>query len=78
VHGGQTLGMRVWRLRLYALHGGPVEPKQAALRLLAAPFSIAVLGLGYIWVLIDRERRTWHGRISGTRLVLLPQAAQKR
>jgi uncharacterized RDD family membrane protein YckC len=30
------------------------------------------LGLGFLWMLLDRERRTLYDRLSGTRVVLLP------
>jgi uncharacterized RDD family membrane protein YckC len=70
-HGGQTLGMRAWRLRLVNTSGGPVSRKQALWRFAAAIPSIGVLGLGLLWMLIDRERCAVHDRLSGTRLVLL-------
>lgn len=72
-HGGQTLGMRAWRLRLEGQNGGAISLDQAAKRSLAALISFAALGLGYFWVLVDREGRSWHDRLSGTRLVLVPK-----
>ena len=35
-HGGQTLGMRAWKLRLQRLDGGPVDWWQSLLRFLTA------------------------------------------
>lgn len=70
-HGGQTLGMRAWRMKLLDDNGNPVTWRQAALRFAAACVSAGALGLGYLWVLFDRDNRSWHGRMSGTRLVLL-------
>ena len=72
-HGGQTLGMRAWRLRLVSDDGGPITWPQAARRCLAASLSLAALGLGYLWILIDPQRRAWHDRLSGTRVVVLPK-----
>lgn len=70
-HGGQTLGMRAWRLRLVSsADGGPVSWKQALLRLTGACLSAAALGIGFFWSLVDRERRSWHDRLSGTHLVV--------
>ena len=45
----------------------------AIVRLGAAILSWLPLGLGFIWVLFDSDRLTWHDRLSGTRLVLLPK-----
>ena len=65
---GQTLGMQAWRIRLRRADGGPVSLRCALLRCLAGCLSLAAFGLGFLWCLIDREGRTWHGRLSGTRL----------
>lgn len=76
-HGGQTLGMRAWRLKLESADGRPVSWSQAARRFAAAGLALAPAGLGYLWVLIDREHRAWHDRLSGTRVVLLPKAQHR-
>ncbi len=73
VHGGQTLGMRAWRLRVVDYAGNPVSWKQALLRFVGALISWAVLGGGYLWVLVDHDRCAWHDRLSGTRLVVVPR-----
>ncbi len=68
-HGGQTLGMKSWRIRLVADDGGPVRWGTALLRCLTALLSWACLGAGFWSALLDAERRTWHDRLSGTHLV---------
>ena len=68
VHGGQTLGMRAWRLRLTNTTGGNVTWKQAALRFSTAPLSWLPAGLGFLWVLIDHDGRAWHDLLSATHL----------
>ena len=45
LRGGQTLGMRPWRLRLVRADGGPVRFAQAVVRLLAAAAPLLLLGL---------------------------------
>lgn len=45
VRGGQTLGMRPWRLRLVGGDGAPVTLGQAARRVLVAALPLACLGL---------------------------------
>lgn len=68
-HGGQTLGMKAWGLRVCRYDGRAVGWRQAVFRMLGAGLSIGALGLGYLWVLIDRERAAWHDRLSGTRVI---------
>jgi len=69
---GQTLGMQAWRLKLVRLDDGDLTFKDALLRCIAASFSVACLGLGYLWRWIDRDGLYWHDRLSSTRLTLIP------
>jgi uncharacterized RDD family membrane protein YckC len=69
VRGGQTVGMRAWRLRVVAADGSPVSATRALLRFAVALVSLAAFGLGFLWCLIDRERRGWHDIAAGTLLV---------
>ncbi|VAW78142.1 FIG023103: Predicted transmembrane protein, partial [hydrothermal vent metagenome] len=50
---------------------GPITLWQALLRFMVAIPSTLLLGLGYFWMLIDRDRLTWHDRYSETRIVQL-------
>lgn len=68
-HGGQTLGMKAWHLQAVSHNHTPLDWRLAGLRFLAALLSTAAAGLGYIWLLIDRDRLAWHDRLSGTRLI---------
>jgi uncharacterized RDD family membrane protein YckC len=69
---GETLGLRAWKLRLVGPDGRPPGWGRALLRCAAAVLSWLPLGLGFFWVLFDRDRRAWHDRLSGTRLVFRP------
>ncbi|MCP5299220.1 MAG: RDD family protein [Chromatiaceae bacterium] len=69
-HGGQTLGMRAWRLLLVDADGGPIGWRQAMIRVAAAHLSLLLAGLGYLWILVDRDRLAWHDRLSRSRLVI--------
>lgn len=70
-HGGQTLGLKSWKIKLCHQDGGSVSWQQAAIRFFAAGLSWACFGLGFIWVLFNKNRLSWHDQISRTRLVLL-------
>ena len=68
-HGGQTLGMRAWKFRVQRFHGGAISWQQALRRYLLAIVSWAVLGLGFLWMLVDKDKMTLHDRFSRTVLV---------
>ncbi len=67
--GGQTLGMRPWRLKVVADDGGVPSLAALWLRYAVATLSLAAFGLGFFWSLFERERRTWHDLASHTKLV---------
>ena len=73
LHGGQTLGMRAWRLRLQRIDGQPITIWQALLRFMAAIPSLALAGLGLLWILVDKDKLAWHDRISESMIVRLPK-----
>jgi uncharacterized RDD family membrane protein YckC len=73
VHGGQTLGMRAWRLRVEQRSGEAINWKTGSIRFAAGILSIIPVGLGLLWLLVDPKRLAWHDRISKTRVVLLPK-----
>ncbi len=72
-HGGQTLGLKAWRMQVVGRDGGPLRWRDAALRFVWAIPSIGLAGLGLLWMVFDRERLAVHDRLSGTRLVLVPK-----
>jgi uncharacterized RDD family membrane protein YckC len=69
-HGGQTLGMRAWRLRALRSDGHAMGWGDALKRFAAAGLALLPLGLGLIWCLFDRDGLAWHDRLSASRLVL--------
>ncbi len=71
VHGGQTPGMRAWRIRLIREDGTDIRWRDALVRFLCAFAAWAPFGLGFVWLLIDKDKLTWYDRLSGTRPVVL-------
>ena len=70
---GRTLGMQSWGLQLETLDGQVPSATTASLRFMAALLSLLPLGLGFFWQLWDKDRLTWHDRISKTRIVYYPK-----
>ena len=68
-HGGQTLGMRAWRIRVETREGNTITWTRALLRFVGAMLSWLAAGIGFLWILVDKERLSWHDRLSKTRLV---------
>lgn len=71
-HGGQTLGMRAWRLQVRKEGGGTVSWARAGLRFLVAMPAWGCAGLGIWWALFHPENKTWQDLLSGTETILLP------
>ncbi len=68
-HGGRTLAMKTWRLRLVAADGGPVSLRQALLRFLFALIGLGCFGISVLWAWFDADRQFLHDRLAGTRLI---------
>ena len=72
-HGGQTLGMRAWRLQLRRIDGQNLSWSTAVVRFTGALLSWLALGLGFFWVALDPQNRAWHDRLSKSIVVVLPR-----
>jgi len=70
---GRTLGMQSWGLQLETTAHQVPGVGACTLRFFAALLSWATFGLGFLWQLWDRDRRTWHDRLSGTFLNHYPR-----
>lgn len=70
---GRTLGMQSWGLQLETLDGQIPSVAQASIRFFAAIVSWLAAALGFLWQLWDKDKCTWHDRLSGTRLVHYPK-----
>lgn len=69
--GGQTLGMRPWRLRVVASDGGAPAWRDLVMRYVVGTASLLLGGFGFWWAWMDRDGLAWHDRASGTRMVRL-------
>jgi len=67
---GQTPGMRLLNIRVIdAETGGRVDYGRAFIRYLVAIVSGLVCYVGYLWMLWDPERQTWHDKVASTFVV---------
>lgn len=70
---GQSLGMKVWRLKLQQPNGELARVEQCLMRSLLAPISLGFFGIGYLWCLIPSYRECLHDYLTGTQVILLPK-----
>ncbi len=73
---GATPGKRAMGLRVVdCIDGQPIGLRRAVGRELFKVISAAVLLLGFLWVLWDRERRGWHDLAANSVVIVNPQVA---
>jgi uncharacterized RDD family membrane protein YckC len=77
-HGGQTLAMQTWRLRIVGGDGKSPEMKQLLLRYFLSWPSLLFYGVGLIWAFFDHDRQFLHERLSGTRIIFVPPTTTAR
>ena len=61
---GQTLGMKVWKIKAVTNEGGLMTWGNALKR-----YVFALLGLGLLWMIIDKESLPLQDRMSETKLI---------
>jgi uncharacterized RDD family membrane protein YckC len=77
-HSGQTLGMQAWRLKVVTREGERISVAQSITRFLLAIPAFLMVGIGYFYMYLNPERETLHGKLSGTKVVLVPLMEKKR
>jgi uncharacterized RDD family membrane protein YckC len=66
---GTTVGGIVFDLQVVRLDGRPLDWETAIVRALGCFLSLAVVGLGFIWIALDPNQQAWHDKIAGTVVV---------
>lgn len=72
-HGGQTLGMRAWKLLSRDVHRRQMTLLQTVSRFLSGVISTALLGAGWMMALLP-AKQTLHDSLSSTETVVVPKA----
>ncbi len=70
---GQTPGKMLLKLRVVQPTGDPISFGTAFLRWVGYIISSAVVFVGFIWVVFDRRKQSWHDKIAGTVVVRTDQ-----
>ncbi len=70
---GTTIGGIVCNLRVVRTDGRDMEWETAIVRALGCFLSLIPAGLGFIWMVFDNGRQTWHDKIAGTVVVRVPK-----
>ena len=71
--GGQSIGMKAWRLRVVREDGGPLSWRDIAVRFVVAIVAVAAAGAGLLAALFDPRRRMWHDVAAGTVVIREPK-----
>lgn len=70
---GSTVGGIVCGLKVVRLDDRPLDWGTAIVRALGCFLSLIVMGFGFIWVVFDDQRQSWHDKIAGTVVVRAPK-----
>lgn len=70
---GTTIGGIICGLKVVRLDDRPLDWSVAIVRALGGFLSLAVAGLGFVWVAFDDEKQSWHDKIAGTTIVKVPK-----
>ena len=66
---GKTLGMAILGLQVVTRQGGPIRTGQAAKRTLGLALCLLLLGIPFLGIIFQRERRALDDFIAGTAVV---------
>jgi uncharacterized RDD family membrane protein YckC len=66
---GRTIGMAILGVRVVRSDGSPIDAGHAVLRIVTFPLGILTLGVGFVLILVQRERRALYDLIADTAVV---------
>jgi uncharacterized RDD family membrane protein YckC len=66
---GRTIGKSILGLKVVAPSGMPPSIGRSILRVLGYVLSAMALWAGYLWVLVDADRKAWHDHMANTYVV---------
>ena len=66
---GQTTGMQAWKIKLVSMDETELNIKQTMLRCLISTISFVCFGLGYFWILYDKNNLSWSDILTKTKVI---------
>ena len=66
---GQTTGMQAWKIKLVTKDGTELTTQKTMLRCLISTISFACFGLGYLWILYDKDNLSWSDILTKTKVI---------
>lgn len=70
---GATIGKMITKQKVVTIENKPIGWKEAIIREFVSWISSLALGLGYIWILWDNKRQTWHDKVAKTVVIKVNQ-----
>ena len=69
VNKGQTTGMQAWKIKLVTTDETELNIKKTMLRCLISTISFVCFGLGYFWILYDKNNLSWSDIFTKTKVI---------
>ena len=66
---GQTTGMVAWKIKLVSMDESELNIIQTMLRCLISTISFVCFGMGYLWILYDKDNLSWSDMLTKTKVI---------
>jgi len=70
---GQTLGQMAAHIKVVRQDGKPMDLGTAVLRFIGYVVCVLTLGIGFLLIAFDEQKRGLHDRLAGTYVIPIPQ-----
>lgn len=67
--GGKTLGKVFMGIKVESSSGQSLSPGNSFLRFAGYCLSALPLGIGFLWVILDKKHAAWHDKLADTRVI---------
>lgn len=64
-----TIGKKLLNMKVVDENFQRISPMKALVRYFASWLSRVIMFLGYLWVLFDSKKQSWHDKIAGTYVI---------